>query len=70
MDQRLAPPCIGVKLDYSAPPGSVERNELVDVSVLPFLSLLLEKVKTKQPTHAVTYQSHPPSTRSKKWHAD
>ena len=70
MDQRLAPPCIGVKLDHSAPPGSVERNELVDVSLLPILSLLLEKVKTKQPAHAVTYQSHPPFTRSKQWHAD
>ena len=63
-------PCIGVELDDSAPPGSVERNELVDVSVLPILSLLLEKVKTKQPAHAVTYQSHPPFTRSKQWHAD
>ena len=65
MTEKAPPPCIGVELDHSAPPGRVEWNELVDVSILPILSLLLQKVETKQPAHAVAYQSHPSSARSK-----
>ena len=55
MTKKAPPPCIGVELDHSAPPGRVEWNELVDVSILPILSLLLQKVETKQPAHAVAY---------------
>ena len=49
----LGPPCIGIELYHSTPPGSVEWNKLVNVHIFPILSLLLQKVETKQSTHAV-----------------
>ena len=59
-------PGVSVQLDHRPSPGSVEGDELVDVSVFPILSLLLQEVETEQTAHAVTDQGHslPPRSES------
>ena len=46
-------PGVGVELDDGSSPGSVERDEELDMSAEPVVRLLLQEIQTKQSAHAV-----------------
>ena len=46
-------PGVGVELNDGSSPGSVERDEELDMSAEPVVRLLLQEIQTKQSAHAV-----------------